>query len=66
MATPSNTTPIHDPDEPEFVSVPVDEQDEADPLGPSDANALEGGDDLDTIDAAWSGDHGEVTTEDLG
>lgn len=55
----------HDPDETEFVSVPVDEQDDIDPVGPSDANALEGGDDLDAIDAAWKV-HGEVTTEDLG
>ena len=42
----------HDPDEEEFVSVPLDEQEDSDPLGPSDANALEGGDDLDLIEKA--------------
>lgn len=57
--------PTHDPDETEFVSVPLDEQDDADPVGPSDANALAGGDDLELVDAAWAADHGEVTDEDL-
>jgi hypothetical protein len=42
----------HDPDEEEFVSVPLAEQLDADPVGPSDANALEGGDDLHLIEKA--------------
>ncbi len=46
--------PIHDPDETEFVSVPIDEQLDADPVGPSDANALEGGDDLDMMAGAFA------------
>ncbi len=45
----------HDPSETEFVSVPLDEQLDADPIGPSDANALEDGDDLGMIQAAWDG-----------
>lgn len=55
----------HDPDETEFVSVPLEEQDDSDPVGPSDANALEGGDDLDMIEGAFD-DVGEIVTEDLG
>ena len=38
--------------ETEFVVVPEDEQLDRDPVGPSDANALEGGDDMDMIDTA--------------
>ena len=45
--------PIHDPDETEFVSVPLEEQLAADPVGPSDANALEDGDDLDMMADAF-------------
>ena len=44
----------HDPSETEFVSVPLDEQLDADPVGPSDANALEDGDDLDSMTAAFA------------
>ena len=51
--------------ETEFVEVPEAEQLRADPEGPSDANALEGGDDLDMIEGAFD-DPGQVTTEDLG
>lgn len=46
--------PTHDPDETEFVSVPIDEQLSADPVGPSDANALDGGDDLDMMADAFA------------
>lgn len=46
--------PIHDPDETEFVSVPLEEQLAADPVGPSDANALEDGDDLDLMADAFA------------
>ena len=49
----------------EFVEVPEEEQLDADPLGPTDANALEGGDDLEMIEAAWK-DPGEIVEGDLG
>jgi hypothetical protein len=52
--------------ETEFVPVPKAEQLDRDPLGPSDANALAGGDDLAMIEAARAADPGEVITEDLG
>ncbi len=51
--------------ETEFVEVPEDEQLDSDPIGPSDANALEGGDDLAMLEGAFD-DIGEVVTEDLG
>ncbi len=51
----------------EFVEVSETDQLDSDPLGPSDANALEGGDDLDMIEAATTADlDGEVIAEDLG
>ncbi len=46
-------TEKHDPTETEFVSVPESEQLDRDPIGPSDANALEGGDDLNLMEAAF-------------
>ncbi len=51
--------------EDEFVEVPEADQLDSDPLGPSDANALEGGDDLDMIVGAFD-DIGNVDLEDLG
>ncbi len=50
--------------ETEFVEVPENEQLDRDPIGRSDANALEGGDDLDIM-AWWTAAPGEVVTEDL-
>ena len=38
--------------ETEFVVVSEDEQLDRDPVGPSDANALDGGDDMDMIEEA--------------
>ncbi len=43
----------YDPTETEFVSVPESEQLDEDPVGPSDANALEDGDDMDLMEAAF-------------